>query len=54
VFPVRYELGFCMPEDGILHSNRRGNLKSYYLRFQFAVMSCAVSCCLRAVCNIKG
>jgi hypothetical protein len=23
VFPVRYELGFHIPEDGILHSHRR-------------------------------
>jgi hypothetical protein len=29
VFPVRYELGFCIPEDGILHSRRRENLESY-------------------------
>jgi hypothetical protein len=28
VSPVKYELGFYMPEDGILH-NRRENLKSY-------------------------
>jgi hypothetical protein len=27
--PVRYELGFYIPEDGILHSHRRENLKSY-------------------------
>jgi hypothetical protein len=26
---VRYELGFYIPEDGILHSHRRENLKSY-------------------------
>jgi hypothetical protein len=26
---VRYELGFYIPEDGILHSDRRENLKSY-------------------------
>jgi hypothetical protein len=24
-----YELGFYIPEDGILHSYRRENLKSY-------------------------
>jgi hypothetical protein len=24
-----YELGFYIPEDGILHSHRRQNLKSY-------------------------
>jgi hypothetical protein len=27
--PVRYELGFYIPEDDILHSHRRENLKSY-------------------------
>jgi hypothetical protein len=26
---VRYELGFHIPEDDILHSHRRENLKSY-------------------------
>jgi hypothetical protein len=26
---VRYELGVYIPEDGILHSHRRENLKSY-------------------------
>jgi hypothetical protein len=29
VSPVKYELGFYIPEDGILLSHRRGNLKSY-------------------------
>jgi hypothetical protein len=29
VFPVRYELRSYIPEDGILHSHRRENLKSY-------------------------
>jgi hypothetical protein len=29
VSPVRYELGFRIPEDGILHSHRRENLNSY-------------------------
>jgi hypothetical protein len=29
VSPVRYELRFYIPEDGILHSHRRENLKSY-------------------------
>jgi hypothetical protein len=27
--PVKYELGFHIPEDGILHSHLRENLKSY-------------------------
>jgi hypothetical protein len=29
VSPVKYELGFYISEDGILHSDRRENLKSY-------------------------
>jgi hypothetical protein len=29
VSPVMYELVFYISEDGILHSDRRGNLKSY-------------------------
>jgi hypothetical protein len=29
VSPVRYEMGFYIPEDDILNSHRRGNLKSY-------------------------
>jgi hypothetical protein len=29
VFPVRYELGFYIPEDGTLHSHRRENRISY-------------------------
>jgi hypothetical protein len=27
--PVRYEVGFYIPEDDILNSDRRENLKSY-------------------------
>jgi hypothetical protein len=29
VSPVKYELGFYIPEDTVLHSDRRENLKSY-------------------------
>jgi hypothetical protein len=29
VSPVEYELGFYVPEDAILHSHGRENLKSY-------------------------
>jgi hypothetical protein len=32
VSPVKYELGFYIPEDGILHSHRRENLKSDDIR----------------------
>jgi hypothetical protein len=31
VLPARYELGFYVPEDYILHSHRRDNLISYML-----------------------
>jgi hypothetical protein len=27
--PVRYELGFYIPEECVLHAHRRENLKSY-------------------------
>jgi hypothetical protein len=29
VSPMKYELGFYIPEDGILHSDLREYLKSY-------------------------
>jgi hypothetical protein len=29
MFPVRYELGFYIPEEGILHTRRGENLKPY-------------------------
>jgi hypothetical protein len=29
VSPVKYELGFYIPEDDILHSRRRENTKPY-------------------------
>jgi hypothetical protein len=31
--PVKYELGFYIPEDAILQSHRRENLKSYIRGF---------------------
>jgi hypothetical protein len=36
VSPVKYELGFYIPEDDILHSHRRGNLRSYIAEMKFA------------------
>jgi hypothetical protein len=29
VSPVKFELGFYIPEDGILHSHSHGNIKSH-------------------------
>jgi hypothetical protein len=37
VFPVSYELGSYIPGDGILHSHRRENLKS------FKAVSCLIT-----------
>jgi hypothetical protein len=31
VSPLKYELGFYIPEDDILHSDRRENLNSQHL-----------------------
>jgi hypothetical protein len=43
VFPVRYELGFYIRVEGILHSRRSENLKSYililFIHLRFAVPS---------------
>jgi hypothetical protein len=48
VSPVRYELGFYIPEDGILHSHRRENLKPYIsIMFLRTLTHCTVAlmCC---------
>jgi hypothetical protein len=42
--PVKYELGFYIPEDDILHSHCRENLKSY-----IALIGCA----LQWRCNVS-
>jgi hypothetical protein len=34
---MRYELGSYIPEDGILHSHRRENIKSY-IRYPFILI----------------
>jgi hypothetical protein len=31
MFPERYELGFYIPDDAILHSHSHENLKSYVI-----------------------
>jgi hypothetical protein len=39
---VKYELGFYIPEDDILHSHRRENLKSYRdISVPHSVQTCA-------------
>jgi hypothetical protein len=34
--PVSYELGSYIPEDAILHSHSRENLKSYLINFSLS------------------
>jgi hypothetical protein len=38
VSPVKYEVGFYIPEDGILHSHSRENLKSYLLHVSQSII----------------
>jgi hypothetical protein len=38
VSPVRYELGFYIPEGDILHSHRRENLKSYISQIDYLTL----------------
>jgi hypothetical protein len=38
VTPVKYELGFYIPEDGILHIRSRGNIKTYMEGFNFTLL----------------
>jgi hypothetical protein len=40
--PVRYELGSYIPQDGILHSHRRENLK--FVKFAHAILYTEFPC----------
>jgi hypothetical protein len=58
VSPVKYELEFYIPEDGILHSHRRENLESYIVllsgRYSYPICErvCAVRCAaVQVVCE---
>jgi hypothetical protein len=42
VCPVRYDLAFYIPENGILHSHRRGNFKPY-IRFSLVLLCSLLS-----------
>jgi hypothetical protein len=56
VSPVRYKLGFYIPEDSILHSHRRENLKSYIFKdimpalYTSALLNIPPALALSAVC----
>jgi hypothetical protein len=47
VFPARYELGSYIPEDRILHSHRRENLKYYIALTGWSMKRRRVSCDVR-------
>jgi hypothetical protein len=47
VSPVRYELGFYIPEDGILHSHHRENLKAYEAKMYLLALPCVLTCILQ-------
>jgi hypothetical protein len=49
---MRYELGFYIPEGGILHSHRRENLKSYMLE-SFSVGTFQLSVVILATLSIS-
>jgi hypothetical protein len=42
VSSLKYEVGFYIPEDDILHSHRRRNLKSYKAGDDFYVLQCGI------------
>jgi hypothetical protein len=53
VSPVKYELGFYIPEDGLHNSHRRENLKSYGINLFQCVCSLSArtrSCVCLCVC----
>jgi hypothetical protein len=54
VSPVRCELGFYIPEDGILHSHRRENLKSYIDSWLVIQMDRAVAQAVEAGSHLDG
>jgi hypothetical protein len=45
VSPVKYELRFYIPEDGIHHSHRRESLKSYIRILIFVINPCGKTDC---------
>jgi hypothetical protein len=50
--PVKYELGFYIPEEDILHSHRRENLK-YYIPPINLYSSVSMSICVTSYLNDK-
>jgi hypothetical protein len=54
VSPVKYELGFYIPEGDILHSDRRENHKSYIVKL-FYMSNCErLASYMRASVSISG
>jgi hypothetical protein len=53
VSPVKYELGFYITEDDILHSHHRDNIESYVEGCRLNSVSCSCSP-FRPLCNASG
>jgi hypothetical protein len=53
VSPVKYKLGSYIPEDGILHSHRRENLKSYAVSYAFVPL-CLTTTALEWHVNVEA
>jgi hypothetical protein len=48
VSPVKYEVGFYIPEDDILHSHRRENVNSYKVSTElFPSNGCSTVACFQ-------
>jgi hypothetical protein len=55
VFAVRYELGSCIPDNGILPSHRHENLKSYIIIILMLSYEKKIQCqsmCVTLLCVI--
>jgi hypothetical protein len=54
VSPLRYELDFHIPEDGILHSHCHENIKSYKQKYYVITIfsECKLNCNLYAYLSI--
>jgi hypothetical protein len=51
---VKYELGFYIPEDGILHSHRRADIHSYLLLKSAVVWNVAPCRCCESRVSEEG
>jgi hypothetical protein len=53
VSPVKYEMGFYIPEDDILHSDRRNNLKHSMAFLLYHIAIWYLLCRLGTLCELQ-